>query len=211
MKSMKILDLGCGRNKSKQAVGVDLLADSDADIIADLSRVPYPFRENRFDLVICNHIIEHIQDTRAFWEEVYRVTKPGGLVCGVTPHFSNPCSYVDPDHKHHFSCHLFDFITEGNGRAPMGRIRGKLNDYLEFNVLGQGDSKMRARFALLNKRISFPKIFRKLGISSFANRCPRIWELYLSGIFRGRDIHFRLGVLKDGPARRIRAGRGEGR
>ena len=40
---MKILDLGCGKRKQKDAIGVDMSEDSDADVIHDLNKFPYPF------------------------------------------------------------------------------------------------------------------------------------------------------------------------
>lgn len=47
-----------------------------ADVKADICNLP--FDENTFDLVLCNHVLEHIpNDTRAM-EELYRIMKPGG-------------------------------------------------------------------------------------------------------------------------------------
>ncbi len=43
------LDVGCGRNKYPGAIGIDRNRDTAADVICDLDRVPYPFREGRFD------------------------------------------------------------------------------------------------------------------------------------------------------------------
>ncbi len=37
-----------------------------------------PFTDNSFDLVIGNHIMEHIPDDAAAMKEIYRVLKPGG-------------------------------------------------------------------------------------------------------------------------------------
>ena len=39
---MKILDLGCGKRKRKGTVGIDISKDTDADIIHDLNKFPYP-------------------------------------------------------------------------------------------------------------------------------------------------------------------------
>ena len=48
------------------------LADVKADICA------LPFDDNSFDLILCNHVLEHIPDDQKAMEELYRVMKPGG-------------------------------------------------------------------------------------------------------------------------------------
>lgn len=37
-----------------------------------------PFDENTFDAVMCNHVLEHIEEDINAMKEVYRVLKPGG-------------------------------------------------------------------------------------------------------------------------------------
>lgn len=59
---MKILDVGCGVNKVEGAVGLDISPRSHADVIHDLNVVPYPFDDNEFDLVVANHVVEHVPD-----------------------------------------------------------------------------------------------------------------------------------------------------
>lgn len=48
-----------------------------ADVKADICNLP--FKENEFDVVFCNHVLEHIpEDTKAM-KELYRVLKKGGF------------------------------------------------------------------------------------------------------------------------------------
>jgi SAM-dependent methyltransferase len=37
-----------------------------------------PFRDQTFDVVICNHVLEHVPDDSVAMAEVHRVLKPGG-------------------------------------------------------------------------------------------------------------------------------------
>ena len=37
-----------------------------------------PFEDNRFDVLLCNHVLEHIDDELKATKEIYRVLKPGG-------------------------------------------------------------------------------------------------------------------------------------
>lgn len=94
-----LLDLGAGsgyvremnfKNEVKEVAGIDL----DPDIaknpflhhfvlgsIYDLS----VFGEKKFDVIICNSVIEHIDDPRKFVTEISRVLRPGGFFLGKTP------------------------------------------------------------------------------------------------------------------------------
>jgi len=48
-----------------------------ADVKADICDLP--FEENSFDVVFCNHVLEHIENDKKAMSELYRVLKPGGL------------------------------------------------------------------------------------------------------------------------------------
>ena len=48
-----------------------------ADVKADICNLP--FEANSFDVVFCNHVLEHITDDAKAMRELYRVLKPGGL------------------------------------------------------------------------------------------------------------------------------------
>jgi SAM-dependent methyltransferase len=47
-----------------------------ADIHFDLHFIP--LEENRFDVVFCNHVLEHVEDDTQCMHELFRVMKPGG-------------------------------------------------------------------------------------------------------------------------------------
>lgn len=44
-----------------------------------------PFINNIFDLVLCNHVLEHVPDDRRAMGELFRVLKPGGLAVVQVP------------------------------------------------------------------------------------------------------------------------------
>lgn len=48
-----------------------------ADVKADICNLP--FKDNEFDMILCNHVLEHIPDDTKAMEELYRVLKVGGM------------------------------------------------------------------------------------------------------------------------------------
>lgn len=47
-----------------------------ADVKADICNLP--FKTNSFDVIFCNHVLEHIPDDKKAMEELFRILKPGG-------------------------------------------------------------------------------------------------------------------------------------
>lgn len=48
-----------------------------ADIKADICNLP--FEDNSYDVILCNHVLEHIPNDTKAMQELYRVLKPGGM------------------------------------------------------------------------------------------------------------------------------------
>jgi SAM-dependent methyltransferase len=47
-----------------------------ADIHFDLHNAP--FKDNTFDVIFCNHVLEHVEDANQCMRELYRIMRPGG-------------------------------------------------------------------------------------------------------------------------------------
>jgi SAM-dependent methyltransferase len=48
-----------------------------ADVKADICNLP--FEDNQYDVILCNHVLEHISDDTKAMQELFRVLKPGGI------------------------------------------------------------------------------------------------------------------------------------
>ncbi len=48
-----------------------------ADVKADICNLP--FKDNSFDVIFCNHVLEHIKDDTKAMQELYRVLRPKGM------------------------------------------------------------------------------------------------------------------------------------
>lgn len=95
------LDLGCGKNKcAPDFVGVDSIAFPGVEQVVDL-RQPWPWVDGEVDEVHSSHTVEHFTNVERvhFWNELYRVLKPGGTARIVVPNWSHACAYGDPTHQ----------------------------------------------------------------------------------------------------------------
>lgn len=171
---MKILDLGCGRKKYAGAVGIDVNPGTDADIVWDLNVFPYPLDDNEFDLVICDNIIEHLDDPVKVMEELYRIVKPEGLIRIIVPYFSSPESFADITHKRFFSLTSFDVFNPDDGRSFYSS----------------------ARFRVVRRMINFGRLRTYLGIQFLANAFPHVYERHFAYIFPAFSLHFQLKLIK---------------
>ncbi len=184
MSAMKILDVGCGMNKHEGAIGLDNNPKTGADVIHDLGELPYPFPDNEFDTVVSNHAAEHVPDLMAFVTELYRITKPGGRIKLVTPHYTNPDWANDPTHRNHINSYTFNtFIPD----------RATFDFYTEV--------KLRP----VDTHVSLLALWKALGIEFIVNLdrlspgfrfTRKFWEHYLSYIFRGKELRFEFEVVK---------------
>ena len=96
-----VLDVGAGdgtltarlKREGFAVQAADLVTDgfrpSDIEItVADFND-GLPFEDGRFEVVVATEIIEHLENPWHFVRELYRVTKPNGVVIVSTPNLAN--------------------------------------------------------------------------------------------------------------------------
>ncbi len=107
--SERVADVGAGTGiiknalevaLSKPIVGFDIdyefIIEGDRMVAADATRLPV--RPESFDMVLLNHIYEHVADQSALFREAHRILKPGGVayvsagnrLAIVEPHYRLP-------------------------------------------------------------------------------------------------------------------------
>jgi predicted SAM-dependent methyltransferase len=57
-------DIGCGANKLKGFIGVDIRPLPGVDIVFDLEKYPWPLPSDSASLVVCSHVLEHINPAK---------------------------------------------------------------------------------------------------------------------------------------------------
>lgn len=66
-----------------------------ADIKADICNLP--FEDNCFEVIFCNHVLEHIPDDTKAMQEMLRVLKPGGMAILQVPQDLNRSKTFEDD------------------------------------------------------------------------------------------------------------------
>jgi SAM-dependent methyltransferase len=175
MPSMKILDLGAGKNKAHpDAITVDIVGSTKPDFVHDLNSFPYPFASNSFDHIYCNDVIEHLSSIVKVMEEIHRIGKDGCKVTLTTPHFSCYNSFTDPTHIHHLGYFSLDYFTGEN----------------------QQDFYTPIRFKKLSTNLVFRPIYKNWLVSRFARRYPRFYEEHLCWLLPAWFLIFELQIIK---------------
>ena len=174
---MVVLDIGCGKKKSEAgAIGLDRQPASAADILCELTHLPWPLRDNSADRVYLSHFLEHQPDVLRVMAEVRRIAKPNAEVIIVTPHYSSPDSYSDPTHLHHLGFHTFDYFSR---------------DAFEHFTYGAGG------FRILERRLTFGGNLILDGLGRiFAALSVDFYEKHLAWIFPARNLYCKLSVIK---------------
>ena len=168
-----VLDVGCGSGKMPGAVGLDISADTQADIVHDLNVFPYPIEDSSFDHVLLQDVIEHVAEPVRVLEELHRVLRPGGRLKLRTPHFSSVLAYSDPTHQHYFSALAIRSFAEP-----------RFAHYTD------------ARYEIVHVTIDLWLPFRLTGIAALANRFQEVYEKYFAFWFPAMNLRAELIALK---------------
>lgn len=80
----KILDLGAGtRRRAPNVINLEIEPTPEIDLVGDGHFLP--FKDNTFDAVISEAVLEHVHSPDRVVREIYRVLKPGGYICVAVP------------------------------------------------------------------------------------------------------------------------------
>lgn len=113
------LDFGCGPNPKPGFEGVDRYPfDGKVKWVFDLSsKERWPWKDSSVDEAHASHFIEHLTNLGGKWErvwffnELYRVLKPGAGCLLIFPHWASNRYYGDPTHKEPFSEMGFFYLS----------------------------------------------------------------------------------------------------
>jgi ubiquinone/menaquinone biosynthesis C-methylase UbiE len=112
LSTANVLDVGCSAglitDEIAMTVGFAIGVDADFDSIKRgasrdngahfvvASGEALPFRNERFDAVVCNHVYEHVSDAARMMREIHRVLRSGGACYFAGGH---TLQLVEPHHR----------------------------------------------------------------------------------------------------------------
>jgi SAM-dependent methyltransferase len=168
-----VLDVGCGSAKLPGATGLDISAETAADIVHDLDDLPYPIEDSSFDHILLQDVIEHVREPIRVLEELHRIARPGGRIQLRTPHFSSALAYGDPTHRHYLSTLAVRSLAEP-----------RFAHYTDV------------RFRVVRITLDMWLPFRLLGIGVLANCAQETYEKYLAFMLPTMNVRAEFEVLK---------------
>jgi predicted SAM-dependent methyltransferase len=174
---MKKLNLGCGRNIMQGYINADIFPYAGVDKIFDATK-RFPFDDDTFDEVFASHFLEHFTEPEKILEEIHRVTKAGGEVKILTPHFTFHRAY-ELFHKCFFGYGAFDCFEEGQ------------QDYFSHRRF-----KILKRKILFSQHSGFMKERKRNILTYLINKKPVIYERLFCWILPAREIHYLLTPIK---------------
>ena len=212
----RLLDLGCGAGglllsamrAGWDAEGVEVSAKATEQVRAQggkvfcgkLDEARYP--DEHFDVVASSEVLEHVDDPRAFVEEVARILRPGGLFWATTPHGRgvsakvlglNWSIVVPPDHLHLFSVKGVKTLLAAAGFRRVKVVAHAVNPYELLDGVLHRARRDEAGTELLNKeRIQTSYALNEFLTASPSRRALRSMANGFLGLCRlGDDLKIR--------------------
>jgi SAM-dependent methyltransferase len=162
--SLKVLHVAPEQPFLKRFRSLKNLDYTTADLVSPIADVKMdiqdiPFTENTFDILICNHVMEHIPDEEKALKEIYRVlTKGGWAILQVPIDFSRQETYEDSsitdpkEREKHFG--QYDHLRYHGLDYPKRLEKGGFR-VIEDRYLDSFSEAERDRFRLPEKEIIY--------------------------------------------------------
>jgi SAM-dependent methyltransferase len=117
-----LLDIGCGGSRDPRATaGLDFYAYPGVTLVHDVTTLPWPIADATFEGAVSHQLVEHLPQRLGadgrdlffqFFDEVWRILKPGGLFSFDVPDYRWSGAYGDPTHRRYFHLQAFTHLWD---------------------------------------------------------------------------------------------------
>lgn len=111
----KLLHLGCGHELIPGWINLDVSDRVGANLVFDLELCGHtrlPIDDNSIDGFFMCHVFEHIDNTLAMMQELYRIAKPKARFVIRVPHGASNGAFDDPTHKRPYFPSSFMYFAQ---------------------------------------------------------------------------------------------------
>ena len=160
----KIINLGSGSQRiRKDVVNVDIHPYRNVDIVGDIYNLP--FADNEADAVICDQVLEHLNNPTMALLEMARVLKSGGLIYIAVPFVAG--YHSSPDDYYRFTKNGLEATMENAGflklksgirHGPTSGLLSVLNQWLAM-IFSLGSNKLYQLCLIIFTALTFPLKF----------------------------------------------------
>jgi predicted SAM-dependent methyltransferase len=169
------LNIGSGNKIMKGYINLDIAKLKNVDVVHDLNIYPYPFKDNTFEEVYADNVMEHLDDIIKPVEEIHRISKNNAIIKIIVPYSPSIWAFCDPTHKQFYTYFTFDYFTEDS----------TLNYY------------SKARFEIIKKTIRFNSYLSFLNrLVNLTKKTQGIYNMFFNGICPAMFLDFELRVIK---------------
>ena len=124
----KKLNLGCGASALNGYINLDKYKYPGVDITWDLEKIPLPFKNEEFNEIKAENILEHL-DYKILLVELSRILRENGRLLVRVPHYTSRDVYADPTHRYGFSVKTFSFFVKSS------RVQNKEYNFRKYRKL----------------------------------------------------------------------------
>ena len=160
----KIVNLGSGSQIIRpDVINLDVYPYHNVTIVGNIYRLP--FSDNEIDTVICDQVLEHLDNIPNALKEMNRVLKVGGLIYVAVPfvagYHSSPGDYYRFTKEGIIAImeqHGFLKLKSGIRQGPTSAFLSVFNKWLAL-ILSFGSSKLYQLLLMLFMALTFPLKF----------------------------------------------------
>ena len=174
MKNSKKLNLGCGKDIKKDYLNLDSAKLPGVDVVCNLDEYPWPFKNDTFEEVYCDNVLEHLNSIIKPMEEIWRISKNQAHIIIKVPIFPSVSAAADPTHKQFFTYTTFNYFKP------------------EENTWYS-----KTRFKIIKRKIIFHSHLNLLTwFFNSSEKMQKFWYVFLAFLIPAESLYFELETVK---------------